>query len=422
MKQTLRAWLVMAVLSISGGAIFMLPFLQEFFYKPLSEALEINNAQVGGLMSAFGLTALLAYFPGGWLADRVSPRKLLTCALLCTGISGLYFASFPPYAVCLVIHAFWGVTTTLLFWGAMIRVTRDWASAKDQGKAFGILESGRGVGEIMGSTSVFALFGVLGASRMALAGVIVTLSVSTILLGLLTWVIISDRTGHSRNSGEKVGPAEILLVLRMPEVWLIAVVILCSYCAMWGTVRFTSYTTDIFGLSVTMAAGISVAKVWLKPGSALAAGFVADRMGIARTVASLLAVLTLSFAVFALMPGRPGLVAAMLVNIAIASVAVSALRGIYFALLEEGRIPVAVTGTATGIISVIAYTPDIFVPVMGGHLIDNYPGPAGYRYYFLATAGICAIGLISALCIMRLNRQKHAGESTCPGLTGTTAS
>lgn len=396
----------MAVLSISGGAIFLLPFLQEFFYKPLAEALELNNAQVGGLMSAFGATALLSYFPGGWLADRMSPRKLLTWALLSTGGAGLYFATFPPYIVCLVIHAFWGVSTTLLFWGAMIRVTRDWASAQDQGKAFGILESGRGVGEILGSTAVFALFGVLGASRMALAGVIVMLSVVTITLGLLTWLVIDDRTGHSRNSGGKVGLPEILRVMRMPEVWLIAVVIFCSYCAMWGTVRFTSYTTDIFGLSVTMAAGISVAKVWLKPAAALASGFVSDRMGIARTVVGLLAVLVFSFAVFALMPGSRSLVPAMLVNIAVASVAVAALRGIYFALLEEGRIPVVVTGTATGVISVIAYTPDIFLPVAGGHLIDNYPGPLGYRYFFLSISGICAIGLISAVGILRYSRQR----------------
>ena len=405
MKQTFRGWLIMAVLSVSGGVIFLLPFLQEFYYRPLMEALELNNAQVGGLMAAFGITSLLAYFPGGWLADRVSPRKLLTLSLLLTGGMGLYFATFPPYLACLAIHAFWGVSVTLLFWGAMIRVTRDWASAKDQGKAFGVLETGRGLGEILGATVVLALFGVLGASRMALSWVIVSLSLLTIALGALTWFIVGDSTGRTRDPEQSVGMAEVLMVLRMPEVWLIAIVIFCSYCAFWGTMRFTSYTTDIFGLSVTVAAAISVAKNWLKPAAALTAGFVSDRVGVARTVTGLLATLSISFTVFALLPGEPGLMAVMLLNVAIASVCVYALRGIYFALIEEGRVPMAVTGTAAGVISVIAYTPDVIVPVLGGQLIDSYPGSAGYRYYFLSTAGICVIGLLSALRIMRRSRR-----------------
>lgn len=144
MKNTLQHWLVLAVLSASGGIIFLLPFLQEVYYKPLMLALDIDNTQVGSLMSAFGLTSMLSYFPGGWLADRVSPRKLLTLSLLATGALGLYFATFPPYVVSLAIHTAWGVSITLLFWSAMIRVTRGWASADEQGRAFGLLEPGAG--------------------------------------------------------------------------------------------------------------------------------------------------------------------------------------------------------------------------------------------------------------------------------------
>lgn len=125
---SLRRWLIMTVLSISGGVIFLLPFLQEVYYRPIAQALNLNNTQVGSLMSVFGVTAVLSYFPGGWLADRVSPRKLITLSLLSTGLAGLYFATYPGYKVSLALHAFWGVSVTFLFWGAMIRVTRYWAA------------------------------------------------------------------------------------------------------------------------------------------------------------------------------------------------------------------------------------------------------------------------------------------------------
>ncbi len=102
----------------------------------------------------------------------------------------------------------------------------------------------------------------------------------------------------------------------------------------------------------------------MSPPSALVAGFVSDKIGIAKSVAILFVVLILSFLIFAFMPGLPSLLPLMLVNIAIASLAVFALRGIYFALLEEGGIPMKVTGIATGLISMVGFTPDIFMPLI----------------------------------------------------------
>ena len=407
-KASIRRWVIMTVLSTSGGIIFLLPFLQEVYYKPLADALSLNNTQVGSLMSIFGVTAMISYIPGGWLADRVSPRKLLTTSLLLTGAVGLYFATFPSYTISLAIHAVWGVTITLLFWGAMIRATRAWARPGECGAAFGILETGRGVGEIASSAAFLALFGYLGSGGMALAAVVNSFSVLTILLGILAWFVIEDKVAVEEGADDqKIQIKDVVALLKMPVIWYIAVVILAGYCAYWGTFRLTPYATDIFAMSVTAAGAISVGKMWTKLIAAPAAGFISDRFGIAKTVAVLFVVMIVSFAVFALMPGSPGLLPAMIVNVAVVSVAVYGMRGIYFALLDEGRIPLAVTGTAAGLVSMVGFTPDIFMPLLGGALIDNYPGPEGYRYFFLITAGICAVGLIAALLIVRSLRSNN---------------
>ena len=175
--------------------------------------------------------------------------------------------------------------------------------------------------------------------------------------------------------------------------------------------RFTSYATDIFALSVTIAAVISVGKMWLKPIAALIAGFIADKCGIARSVAWLFVFLIASYLVVAVLPGKSAMVPVMLLMVAIASLAVFAMRGIYFALLEEGGVPLAVTGTAAGIISAVGYTPDIFMPLLGGILLDNFPGAAGYRYFFLTTAAICGVGLVASLLIYLKIVKKPSGES-----------
>lgn len=391
----------MGILSFSGGIIFALPFLQEIYYIPLAEALELNNTQVGSLMSVFGITAMLSYFPGGWLADRVSPRKLITSSLLSTGAAGFYFSTFPSYQISLAIHAFWGVSITFLFWGAMIRVTRNWAPAEEQGRAFGILEAGRGLGEVLPAMATLAVFAILGSGEQGLAMVVIQYSGVFILLGIVAWFVMEDRGDRSDGADEKpkVGLQEVIQVLKMPVVWLIAIVILTGYSAYWGLFRYTPLATDVFALSVTIGATIAVGKMWFKVFIPLVSGYLGDRFGIAKSVAWLFLILFLNYVFIAFLPGKAALAPLMFVSLAIGSIAVYAMRGIYFALLEEGSIPIAVTATAAGVISAVGFTPDIFMPLLGGVLLDKFPGALGYRYFFLTTAAICLVGLVASMII-----------------------
>jgi nitrate/nitrite transporter NarK len=410
---TFRRWLVMACLCLSGGIIYLLPFLREVYYLPLQNALQISNTQLGVMMSAFGTAALISYFPGGWLADRVSPRKLIALSMTATGISGLVFATFPSYTVSVIIHAFWGISCTLTFWGALIKATRNWAPRTEQGRAFGILESGRGIAELAASSALLAVFAKLGSGRLALSRVILLFSITDILIGLLAWwALIDPQAGEveGRKAREKIGFPQILAVLKMPVVWLISLVILAAYSAYWGSYYFTPYATDVFLMSVVFGGAIGVGKMALKPLSALGAGFLADKAGASRTVSWCFAVLILSFGVFILIPGHPRLVFVLIVNTAIASLAIFALRGIYFALLEEGGIPLVVTGTAAGIISVAGYTPDIFMPMLGGVLLDRYPGGRGYRYFVAVVLVLCMLGLLASAAISKKYRGQNAAR------------
>lgn len=396
-----RHWLIMVVLSFSGGIIFLLPFLFEVYYRSVADALGLTNTEMGILFSAFGVTSLIVYFPGGWLADRVSPRNLMTSSLITTGLGGLWFATLPTYEIVVAIHIFWGISITLLFWGAMIRVTRNWAPPDQQGKAFGVLETLRGIGEAATHSVLLFVFAWLGSTQQALTVVITQLSLIIIALGVLSWFVIEDvsRDDASNNEMARVTLRDIIAVLKMPVIWLIAIVVLCAYCAYWGSFTTTPYSSDVFMTTVAIAGAISIGRMWLKPVAALIAGFVADAFGIAVSVAVLFAVLIVCFSTIGLISPEPGKLPVVLINVAIVALAVFALRGIYFALLEEGGVPLAVTGTAGGIISAIGFTPDVFMPIFFGVITDSYPGADGYRYFYLVTSGFCAIGLVAATTI-----------------------
>jgi len=72
-------------------------------------------------------------------------------------------------------------------------------------------------------------------------------------------------------------------------------------------------------------------------------------------------------------------------------------RSLYFAVMEEGRIPIVYTGTAVGLISVIGYTPDIFAGPAYGYLLDSNPGESGFQNVFWMLTAFAIIGAIATI-------------------------
>ena len=59
--------------------IFSLPFHVIRMFRPtLLKVFHLTNTEIGDSMAFYGVMAMLAYFPGGILADRFSSRKLIS--------------------------------------------------------------------------------------------------------------------------------------------------------------------------------------------------------------------------------------------------------------------------------------------------------------------------------------------------------
>ena len=96
------------------------------------------------------------------------------------------------------------------------------------------------------------------------------------------------------------------------------------------------------------------------------------------------------------------------VNFFATYIGVYALRGVYFALLEENRTPRFLTGAAVGLISLVGYTPDIFFGPITGRILDTNPGIVGFQNYFLFLSAIMAMGLLMVAWVIWLRR--HGGD------------
>jgi hypothetical protein len=97
----------------------------------------------------------------------------------------------------------------------------------------------------------------------------------------------------------------------------------------------------------------------------------------------------------------------LILTIVATSVGIYALRGVYFALLAEGAVPLAFTGSAIGLVSVIGFTPDVFMGPLMGVLLDGSPGVLGHQHVFAAVAGFGVVGFIAALAFRRVTGRAY---------------
>jgi nitrate/nitrite transporter NarK len=391
-------------LVLAGESIYMLPYLRKTFQTSMEATFGLSAFEVGTLNALFGVLALICYLPGGWLADRFSARRLLTVSLVATALGGVYMASRPGYAGLLAVHAFWGVFTILTFWAALIKATRLWSAPDAQGRAFGILDGGRGlVGAVLASAAAL-VFGLSASTEQGLVWVILLYSAACLVAAAAVWGLVPDdhETFSQRSAGEQGGRRALESVVqatRIPEVWLIAVVIFCAYLMFLGSYDFPAYAERGFDRSKEFGAWLGAFRDWLRPVAAIGAGLVADRFSTSRASALVFATLLAAWASLALVPAELSMIAVLWIQVAVVALGVFALRGIYYALLEESRIPLHLTGVAVGGISMLAYTPDIFAAMLSGWLVDTHAGVVGYRIYFGVMAAAAALGLAAALAI-----------------------
>jgi hypothetical protein len=83
-----------------------------------------------------------------------------------------------------------------------------------------------------------------------------------------------------------------------------------------------------------------------------------------------------------------------------------AIRGLYWSLLDRCNIPVETMGLAIGLISVLGYSPDVFLPLINGYLTQNFPGVFGYQLYFGYVAGMAALGGFAGLALRNMLSKK----------------
>ncbi len=391
-------------LIIAGELIFALPFHVIRFFRPsLLEDYYYTNLELGIAFSIYGITAFLSYLPGGYIADKISPKYLLFSSLFMTSIGGLFYMTKPSIYGLYFLFGYWGITTILFFWAALIKATRSIAG-NNQGKSFGALEAGRGlvaslcasIAVLLYSSNILLNFlkNLTFSNIEPLSIVIFFYSFVTFLSAMFILFLFKEEKKETKSI--KVGYNIYDIYKNKKPILCISIIVFSAYTCYKAIDYYSLYFYEILELSKEKSAYLMALFSYIRPISALLAGFIADKITPRSCSKYLFFLLLISYAFLSLLNIDNQIISIIYLNLVITMSGVFALRGIFYSLLEDSQIPTTITGAAVGIISFIGYLPDIFVGPLFGFLFDLQDIATSFQIFFIFLTIISLLGLIAA--------------------------
>lgn len=402
-----------AAIALAWEVVYMIPFIQYTLYDPILKALNCTNAQLGFLVSIYGLGNVFGAPIGGWLADKFNYKKIVLLSVLLNGVISILFAFNMNYTFALITWIACAVTSLVMNYPAIVKLLR--VVGKDNpGKIYGFNEAAVGVvSTILGAIMLYVCTRFVNAAA-GMKWAMIVLGIISFVSAIVLWIAVKDVDVNEAMSTEKEEPSEkitakdFLVVIKSPETWLVAIGIFCAYSFSCTMSYFTPYVTDVLGGSVALGGALAIIRQHgLKLVGAPLGGAIADKLKSPTKVLMIVYIGgIITILLFLNLPATVSMTIFIILTFVVGIIAYMG-KGVYYAVQNEVNIPVKYSATTIGIAAILGFSPDIFLFVLIGHWIDTY-GALGYTYTFIFQMGILVVGILSAIYILR--RKKKIAE------------
>ena len=407
---TLHKWALVVLISMGSSIIYAPMYLKGVFYDPLMQALGCTNADLGLMVSAYATAAMICYLPSGIVADKFRMRTLAWVGFIATAVLVFAYAMLPSVQICLVLFVLMGVTSILIWWGTRFKVIRLCCEENEYASKIGISYSIYGAtGLVVGlinAAIVAALSGALGVQVM-----IGFLGVMIALLGIASFFLIPDFKGEINKDAKLFSLKEAVQAVKHPGVIWACIAYFCVYAVYQGATYTTPYLTQCFnadGNLVNVVGLIRTYGIGLIAGPVV--GFIATKIkspskaimgGLILSVAALVG--------FILFPQDPSGAVVASVLVVVFGFTTYGAFSIGSSPLSEVKIPMAIFGTASGLLSVVGFMPDVFIHTWYGAMIDAQ-GTAAFNAIFGFEIMFAVIGCFCLVMVLRTLKKHFASE------------
>ena len=406
-----RRVMLLILVSMASSMIYIPPYMKLVFYDPLMKALNCTNADLGVLMSAYATTALICYLPSGIVADKFRMRTLNAAGLISTAALTFVFALLPSVGTLMLVFVAMGVTTILVWWGVRFKLVRLISEEESYGRNIGI---SYGIYGAVGLVCGFLQMGIIGLFGnqfdLAISTTLAVIGGLLLLMGILSIFLVpkfAGEIGSADSSGFNF--SMVLTALKMPVVWLCAGTMFFVYFYYTGVAYTTPYLQNVLGASLGVVSFVSIVRTYavtLISGPIF--GVITKRNGSpSKVIIGGSIIVVCGMVCLMLLPHEASFaVVGAIVAILLGFVANGA-YGIASSQLSEGKVPISVFGTATGLLSVIGFAPDTFSSTWFGVLIDNH-GNAAYSQIFLILAASALLAMLFAAALLLYVRKNKS--------------
>ena len=413
----IKRLLLLFALGLTYGFMYTLPYMSRTFYDQMIAAMGVTNAQLGSLLSIYAAACTLSYLPGGWIADKFKPKTVLIASSFSNAaLCFLFMVTYESYTMAKLVWFGTALTGGFAFWPALLKGIRLLGSEEEQGSIFGIFEAMNGVASLLINFIMIYVLSLFADNLLlGFKGAVATMGILCLIAGVLIIILFDEKLtygGGQSTQSEKMDMKEYLKVLKMPAVWIVAVIMFGQVTFIAGISYLTPYSTSVLGLSLTLAASIGTIRNYATRfiGGPLG-GYISDNVFKSASKGQIvsLGLCIISMAMLLMIPaGNNVLIIAVML---LTAISLYMAKGPLYAIVSELQVPTAVTGTALAIITIIGYLPDMFVYNLFGQWLDTY-GDAGYNRIFIFTIAVTVISLLVAVVAARLSTKYKKQGST----------
>ena len=423
-KLTPKIYLAIIAIGLCNSIVFTIPYIKYTFYYGMIEMTGCTNAQLGLLMTIYGLGELFGLPIGGLLADKVDSRKGLCYSTVATGILCYLLVLKPTYAMTAVVWFLLIFTSLFIFWGAIFKGLRELAPAEYQGRMVGYYSGASGIGYWLVNTAMVPVYDKYSkiSDGKGMIAVFIFFGAICFIYAIAAWFLIGSCRKEQKANGwvfieeneSEEGPqglkgllSDIKEVVKYKSVWVFGAVMFGTYGIQVALSYTETFFTDVLGMTVTFGAFLSVMRYYgMQAIGAPIQGYLSDKLGGPSKVVSWANILTAAIMLSLLVIPQEKLkvVPLLIAIILVAGFLNSGAYGAMFALPTEGHVPARLYAAAVGVSSGIGYLPDVFEHTLFGAWLDK-SGNAAYTPIFIFGAGVALMAVV-ALIIFRNDKKK----------------
>lgn len=415
-RKSMQKWLSFIILMLAGGSMYKLYFMDGAFYVQMQEYMGLSHTQIGLIYSIAGWVSTFGFLAAVYITDRFSKRKMFPFALIGNGLAGCLLATFPSFPIMLLTFCAFAVFTDMLCWPTMLKTIRLLGKSNEQGRMFGFLETGRGIVDTVVNFIGLGIFVALGSNAFGFKGSILFFSAISIVLGIVSYFVLEDdeiAEVNSTSEKNKIAFEGMKEAFRNKDIWLVAINVFTVYSVYSGIKYFVPFLNNIYGLPIALASVYGIINQYgLKMIGGPIGGFISDKVthSAAKFINIMFVITAVSLGSFVFLPhGSMSIYVTMTVALMI-SAFIFCMRAVFFAPMDEVKVPRKITGAAMSVGSFIGYLPGAFIGIIYGSQLDAHPGIEGYKIIFGIMAGIAVAGIVISGILVKVIKGKKQSE------------